>query len=268
MAKQPGMMEDEKAIYVQTLGRFVVWQDNERLPDNVWGRQKAKQLFQYLITYQRRFTIKERIVDDLWPNLDAKRSDRDFKVALNALNSALQPDRPPRSLSIYIARQGTSYGLNADAPIGLDINNFEAGLTTASQAEGEDRAQAIAYYQAALKLYQGEYLPDTIYEDWSSAERERLTALYLSGATRLARLLLAEGATVEMVLWCQRVVAIDPCWEEAYRLLMRGHMTNGNRPLALRVYKQCRAALAEDLGIEPMAETIRLYEQVVSGESV
>jgi DNA-binding SARP family transcriptional activator len=268
MVKESGVGEVDKAIYVQTLGRFVVWQDNERLPDNVWGREKARQLFQYLITFRRRFTIKERIVDDLWPDLDARRSDRDFKVALNALNSALQPDRPSRTLSIYIARQGTSYGLNVDAPIGLDINNFEAGLTTASQTEGENRSQAIAYYQAALKLYQGEYLPDTIYDDWSSSERERLAALYLSGATRLARLLLDEGATVEMVLWCQRVIAIDPCWEEAYRLLMRGHMVNGNRPLALREYKQCRAALAEDLGIEPMAETMRLYEQVVAGETV
>jgi DNA-binding SARP family transcriptional activator len=45
---------------------------------------------------------------------------------------------------------------------------------------------------------------------------------------------------------------------------MRGHMANGNRPLALRVYKQCRSALAEDLGIEPMAETIRLYEEIVN----
>jgi DNA-binding SARP family transcriptional activator len=264
MTKQPVTVESEKTLYIQTLGRFVVWQDGERLPDNIWGREKARQLFQYLITYRRRFTIKERIVDDLWPDLDAIRSDRDFKVALNALNSALEPDRPSRTLSIYIARQGTSYGLNADSPIDLDINNFESGLMTASQAENQEPSQAIASYQAALKLYEGEYLPDTIYEDWSSPERERLAALYLSGATRLARLLLKEGATVEMVLWCQRVIAIDPCWEEAYRLLMRGHMANGNRPLALRVYKQCRSALAEDLGIEPMAETIRLYEEIVN----
>ena len=54
---------------------------------------------------------------DLWPELDAVRADRDFKVALNALNEALQPDRPARSLSVYMARQGTSYGLNLEANI-------------------------------------------------------------------------------------------------------------------------------------------------------
>ncbi|MCI0395938.1 MAG: bacterial transcriptional activator domain-containing protein [Chloroflexi bacterium] len=253
-------------LYVQTLGRFAIWQNGERRPDNVWGRDKARQLFQYLITYRRRFTIKERIMDDLWPALDPDKADRDFKVALNALNTALQPDRPSRTLSVYVARQGASYGLNGEAPIRLDVTEFEDGLAAGSRAEGNDRPGAIAHYQEALKLYQGEYLPDTIYEDWASAERERLAALYLSGATRLARLLLEEGSIVEMLMWCQRVIALDPCWEEAYRLLMRGHMANGNRPLAMRVYRQCRAALAEELGIEPMAETIRLYEQVVAGE--
>ena len=109
----------------------------------------------------------------------------------------------------------------------------------------------------------GDYLPDVIYEDWASAERERLSTLYLSGATRLARLLLDAGQTVEMLLWCQRVIRMDTCWEEAYRLLMRGYMANGNRPLAIRVYEQCRAALAEELGVEPMAETKRLYEEIV-----
>ncbi|MEW5987461.1 MAG: BTAD domain-containing putative transcriptional regulator [Chloroflexota bacterium] len=254
------------SLSVQTLGHFAVWRNGQRLPDNAWGREKARRLFQYLLTYRPRFTTRERIVDDLWPELDGERADRDFKVALNALNTALEPDRNTRSPSSYVARQGTSYGLNPDAPIRVDVDDFEAGLAAGSQVETADRPRALALYRAALDTYKGEYLPDSLYEDWASAERERLTALYLSAATRLASLLLEEGAIVEAVLWSQRVIAIDPCWEEAYRLLMRGHVTNGNRPLALRVYKQCRAALAEELGIEPMAETMRLYEQIVVGE--
>lgn len=253
-------------LYVQTLGRFAVWRDGARLDGKIWGREKARQLFQYMLTHRQRLTSKERIVDDLWPELDPDRADRDFKVALNALNTALEPDRPPRSLSVYVARQGTSYGLDPDSSLRVDVMDFERLITAGSRVEGEDDAAAIAHYRRALDLYQGEYLPDAIYEDWASGERERLTALYLAAATRLARLLLGAGAAPEMVLWCQRVVAIDPCWEEAYRLLMRGHMANGNRPLALRVYRQCRLALADELGIEPMPATIHLYEQIIAGK--
>jgi LuxR family transcriptional regulator, maltose regulon positive regulatory protein len=251
-------------LTIQTLGQFVVTRDKERLPDNAWGREKARQLFQYLITHRQHFTAKERIIDDLWPELDPERADRDFKVALNALNSALQPDRAGRGLSIYIARQGTTYGLEPAAPVLVDVDEFQAQFTAASQAENNHPGHAVRHYRQALQYYRGDYLPDTLYQDWASAERERLATLYLTAATRLAGLLLAENEIMEMTFWSQLVIAADSCWEEAYRLLMRGHMASGNRPLALRVYQQCRTALAEELGIEPMAETTRLFEQIAS----
>jgi DNA-binding SARP family transcriptional activator len=165
-----------------------------------------------------------------------------------------------------MARQGTSYGLNLEAPIQVDIDTFENGLTAGSQLAAQDRPRAITCYRQALDRYQGDFLPDALYDDWASAERERLTTLYLAGATRLAALLLQEGEAMEATLWCQRVATLDRCWEEAYRLLMRGHMLTGNRPVALRVYEQCRAALEEELAIEPMVETTRLYEQIIAGE--
>jgi LuxR family transcriptional regulator, maltose regulon positive regulatory protein len=238
-------------LTVHTLGYFAVWRGETRLEEKAWGREKARQLFQYLVTHRRRFILKERIVDDLWPELDSGRADRDFKVALNALN---------------MARQGTSYGLSLEAPIEADIDAFEAGLTAGSQLASHDRPQAITCYRHALDHYQGDYLPDALYDDWASAERERLTTLYLAGSTRLAALLLQEGEALEATVWCQRVISLDRCWEEAYRLLMRGHMTTGNRPLSLRVYQQCRRALEEELAIEPMVETTRLYEQIIAGE--
>ena len=249
-------------LRVQTLGRFVVWRGGEKMPEADWGREKARRLFQYLITYHRQHIPKERIAGELWPHLDAARADRDFKVALNAVQSVLEPDRPPRSPSSYITRNGLSYGLNADAPITLDVTEFEDDIAAGNTTEKSSPEQAIDLYRRALVLYQGDYLPDAIYEDWSSAERERLVALYLSGAGRLARLLLDAGDLLETINWSQKVLAVDPCWEEAYRLLMRAHMANGNRPLAIRAYRQCRKALFDELGIEPMNETTRLYEQI------
>ncbi len=255
-------------LTVHTLGYFAIWRGAERVEEKEWGREKARQLFQYLITNRRRFMARERIVDDLWPELAPNKADRDFKVALNALNDALQPTRPQRTLSYYIARQTSSYGLNPEAPFVIDRDLFEQRLTLGSRQEKEARPQAIQHYRQALDLYQGEYLPDTLYSDWASAERERLATLYLSGATRLSALLLKEGITVESLLWSQRAIALDPCWEEAYRLIMRGHWHSGNRPLALRTYEQCRTTLEEELAIAPMAETTKLWQKMLRGEAI
>lgn len=251
-----------KQLRVETLGRFIVWRSGEKLPESDWGREKARRLFQYLLTYRRQHITKERIAGELWPELDARRADRDFKVALNALQTSLEPDRPARTPSTYITRLGASYGLNPEAPIVLDVTEFEDGITAGAAAEKHFRIQAIDLYRRALGLYHGEYLPDAIYEDWSSGERERLAILYLTGAGRLARLLLQEGELIEAIDWSQKVLAVDNCWEEAYRLLMQVHVANGNRPLAIRTYRQCQEALSTELGIEPMAETTRLFNQI------
>ncbi len=251
-------------LYVQTLGRFVVWQDGNPLPEQVWRRAAARQLFQFLLTYHRRFWPRERITADLWPTIDNDKAHRDFKVALNALNAALEPDRPPRTMPKYVLRQGASYMLNWQAPIQVDTQEMESMLTNASRTEANQPEQAVRQYQQALALYAGEYLPDAIYEDWASAERERMTMLYLTGATQLAALLLRFNNLVEAIIWGQRIIAIDPCWEEAYRLLMQAHQQSGNRPQAVRVYQQCQTALQNELGLEPMGQTIRLYHQIVN----
>jgi LuxR family maltose regulon positive regulatory protein len=257
-------------LRIQTLGMFRVWLDGELLPNVVWKREKAQRLFQFLITLRlndsHQLMPKERIVAELWPTLDEKRADRDFKVALNALNDALEPDRSVRSLSSFVLRHGLAYGLDPEAQITIDAEEFREGLKSAARLERANRDAAIDVYREAVDLYAGDYLPDALYEDWASLERERLQTLYLSGALRLALLLLRAGGHQESIHLCQSALMIDRYWEEAYRLMMIAHTLRGNRPLALRVYEQCRQALEEGLDLLPMAETTDLYHRIARGD--
>jgi two-component SAPR family response regulator len=43
-------------------------------------------------------------------------------------------------------------------------------------------------------LYQGDYLPDALYEAWAAEERERLATLFLETADRLADMLIGPSA--------------------------------------------------------------------------
>ena len=236
------------------------------LPETVWGRTNARRLFQFLLTNPGQFFARERLMAELWPVQQQARAERDFKVALNALHHALEPDRPARADPHFVARQGSSYGLNPEAAIHLDARQMEMGLSAAAALEKENPAAARLTYTRALALYGGDYLPEALYEDWTSLRREQLSALFLSGATRLAQLLEASGDALGTELWCRRILALDRCWETAYRLLMRAHCAQGNRPQALRVYAQCRQALDEELAVPPLLETQRLYEQIVAAD--
>jgi LuxR family maltose regulon positive regulatory protein len=239
-------------LAVRTLGPFSVWRGDEPIPNREWKREKARQVFQLLLTYRGQWFYREQIMDQLWPHLPPDAAERDFKVALNALNQAIEPRRPRGENPHFVIRKGTVYGLNPAARFVLDVDDFER-LATADDVD---------LLQRALSLYEDDYLPESLYEDWSSAERQRLRHLYLVTAERLARHLVQAEAWDEVIQTCRAMLARDNCWEAAYRLLMRAHAAQGSRSQIHSVYQRCITTLREELDAEPSATTQALFEQL------
>ncbi|MBL8059060.1 MAG: tetratricopeptide repeat protein [Anaerolineales bacterium] len=255
-------------LRVQTLGAFRVWRGAELLDPREWKREKARQLFQLLLT-ERRPWQREEITERLWPALAPEAAGRDFKVALNALFKALEPARPAEAPSAFIARDGPTYQLRPEADLWLDAAEFEraaeAGLRL---AETGDAAAGLGYLQAALPLYTGDYLPEALYEDWATEARERLLALYLRAADRLAGLLVAQGRYADGLAVCQLILARDPCWERAYRLMMLAYARQGSRPQAVRAFQRCQAALQAELDVAPSPATLALFDRINRAEDL
>lgn len=263
LAHSPAYAGAKAALRVQTLGGFRVWCGGEEIAGTAWGREKAIHLFQFFITMRRQFVHKEQIIDRLWPDIELEKGDRDFKVALNAVNRALEPKREARDEALFTRRYGLAYGLDFEH-VWLDSEVFEQLVATGNQAAlVNEIATAIACYETATTLYNGDYLPERRYEDWTSAERERLQLLALNTMTTLASLLL-ERLPLESLRLTQRVLAIDPVWEDAYRVQMRVFMAQHNRPLALKTYEKCRAVLDDEFGVEPLPETEAIYTEILA----
>jgi len=240
------------SLAVRTLGPFAVWRGDELVTTSEWQREKARQIFQLLLTHRGQWFYREQIVDRLWPHLPPDAAERDFKVALNALAKALEPDRPRGAPSFFVIRRGNVYGLNPAAHVVADVEDFQ-------QLAGSDEVEAL---RQALGLYQDDYLPDSLYEDWSAAERQRLRHLYLTTAERLARHLLQARSWDEAIQICQAILLRDNCWEAAYRLLMQIYATQGNHTLVHSTYQRCATALQEELGVEPSPSTQALFERL------
>lgn len=249
-------------LRVQTLGPFRVWLGDREVSAGDWQREKARQLFQRLLTSRRLMLDRDIICDQLWPDLSPDAAQRDFKVALNALYKALEPNRESGAPSAYVARDGSLYGLRPEADLWVDADAFERITAAADALQKDSRTAAIEMYRHALNLYQGDYLEEYIYEDWCSEERERLRGLYLRGADRLARGLLEERHWEEAIKVCQSIISRDNCWENAYRLMMVAHARMGNRAQALRVYQNLVEHLRNELDAEPASESEALYHLI------
>src|SRR5690606_1339708 len=129
---------------------------------------------------------KEEIFLKLWPDQDIDSAARDFKVALNALNKVLEPDRKAREAPLFLTREGTAYGLNIQAGIERDYLLFEQWVSFGLEEDQVD--QSLPFLEEALHLYKGDFLRERRFEEWYLNDRERLQVLFLRASEKLAQL--------------------------------------------------------------------------------
>jgi DNA-binding SARP family transcriptional activator len=243
-------------LWVRTLGPFKVWRDNQPVAAEEWQREKARQLFQLFIAARGQWLLREQMTDMLWPDLPAETAERDFKVALNALQRALDPHRPRSAAPYFVIRQGNAYGLNPQAALVTDADLFDA-LSASPETEK---------LQAALALYEEDFLPECRYSDWAFLERESRRRKFLLTAERLAHQHLQSQRWESVVTVCETALRRDKCWEPGYALSMRAYAAQGNLPQARQIYQRCAAVLKEELGLEePSEETRRIHQLITKG---
>lgn len=248
---------DNAIIRIETLGNFVVWRNQQKIDNKEWGRDKTIQLLQYLVSYRQRNALhKEKIMDNLWEDWN----DRDFKVAMHGINKALEPERPSRTEPEFIIRQGVSYQIDLEK-VWIDVEVIEKYIIIGNQTFGSENEVAKQAYQKAIEIYKGSYLPNRIFEDWTSEEREKSQLLILGAYITLAEILINENP-LESIRLAQNALNIDAAWEDAYRIQMQAYIVKGNRPQAIKTYMKCEVILEEEYGISPLPETKKLLKKI------
>ena len=245
-------------VAILTLGTFEVSLNNVKIPSKEWKRDKSVQLLQFMIMARNRKALhKEQIIDRLW---EGDMDDQGFKVALHGINKVLEPGRKSHSETSFIERTGLTYKINTDLTW-IDTVAFESLISIGNKNILTDKEKAITAFRHALQLHNGLFLPDRIYEDWTSDERERLQLAFLNSSTSLAELMLHSNPS-ESIQICQNALLSDLTWEEAYRIQMEAFYIRGNRPMAIRTYQICEKVLMEEMSLRPLPETRKLYEKI------
>ncbi len=251
-------------LRVQTLGSFQVWRGDEPMPVSGWRREKAKQLFQLLLTFRDAPLDRDQICEYLWARFDPAAARRNFKITLNTLYQTLEPERDPGSESAYILREGSVYGLRPGADMWIDAQAFVSIIREVEGFLEGKPDQVRLLLRQGIDLYQGEFLPDARYETWAAAEREHLAVLFLNAADRYCDLCLGENHLEEVINACSRILANDNCWERAYRYLMLAYHCLGDRGQIARAYQRCLETLKKELDVSPAPETEALYRHLTS----
>lgn len=252
-------------LRIQTLGSFKVWRGFDEVPRKAWQREKSRQLFQYFLTHRGVPLHREEITEQLWGDVSPESAERDFKVALNGLSAVIEPDKPGRGTTLYIQRNGLAYELIAHDMLVVDRDEFLARVQRAQRASTGEEKRALLKF--ALGLYRGDYLPDARYDTWSQSERERLRAVFIKAALEYADLCMKERMYVDVIETCEKILDVEPTWEDAYVSLMKAYGGLYNRPMVLQTYKNCKLALEREYGIDVLESTKQVYMELL-GEAL
>jgi predicted ATPase/DNA-binding SARP family transcriptional activator len=191
-----------------------------------------------------------RLIEELWPEPPVS-ARKVVQTYISKLRQIL-PD------GLLVTRQ-TGYALQVPAD-DVDARKFERLLAEAGDAHPRDEA---ALLRDALALWRGPALQDFVDEPFAQADITRLEAMRLSAYERRLELDLAEGRHDAVLAELLSLVQANPLNERLRGQLMLALYRCDRQSDALRVYREGRAVLVDQLGVEPTPSLRRLEEAIL-----
>ena len=241
-------------LEIRALGIPQVLKDGTPVSNREWETATAKELFFYLLAHPAG-QPREQVMDVFWPELPPARAQSTFHSTVYRLRRATHME------ILAFDRSSGTYRLNPEARYWYDVEEFERLLKTAPGG-GESRAEAL---RQAITLYRGDYM-EGFYSDWCLPKRRFLEERYLAALSELARWYIDKGSYGQALELCEKALQKDSFYEEMYRLMMECYSLLGQLSRVIEVYQRCVTVLGEELGMEPSAETVALYQELVADQ--
>jgi len=254
--RQIPMTDAQPPVLVCLLGNFRLLADGHTLAVHRGGKTEA--LLRSLALDRTGSLPREVILDRLWPGSDPILAGQSLNSLVYGLHRLIGPavqGAPP------ILHDGGRYRLNDDAGIGVDVARFDSLADVGDSAHRTgDHAGASSAYALAVDIYRGDLSAGS--DLAALVESERLRARYLTVLGRLANDAFERGDIATALDTASRLLAHDPCREDAHRLVMRCYVRVGQRAQALRQFRLCAKIMRAEFGTVPEAATSTLYEQI------
>jgi len=207
--------------------------------------RKTLNVLAYLILNRRRAPTRDTIAFALFPDDEEETARGALRRNLSYLLQALPDGRQ------FIDADAERVAWNADAPAHVDVVAFEQAMSEGRLAD-------------AIAEYTGQLLP-TIYDEWATADRERLRDAFHEALSRTVAGDRSRRSFDAATAGAHRLLDEDPWREDIVRQLMAIRYEAGDRAGALLVFERFAALLRGEMHTEPMPETFALREAVLRG---
>src|SRR5258708_9016008 len=248
-------------VEIRCFGRFQVSHDGVTVEH--WRRRTAERLLKFLLVHGRR-AHRDVLLDVLWPDVPSESSVRGLRVTLHALRHAVAATGCDTSLLELVKADGDTYVLSTEG-VWIDVDAFSEHYYAGLRYERQHQTDAaVREFAAAEALYRDDFLVEDLYEAWTVLRRAQLKGQYLLVLTKLSQLCLVGRDLEGCITRSHKLLAKEPCREDAYQRLMQCYALLGQRGRAVRWYEICDRTLRQELEVGPSPETQRLFLNITA----
>ena len=215
---------------------------------NLKGRTKRVwMLIQYLVARRNHPSSINQLLQNIWDGRECGDPENALKNLVYRARALLR-DLSGDQSQFIIFLNGT-YAWNNQYACWVDAEQFLrcADKAFSTRASEEKR---IRWYQKAVRLYQGEFLPKSSYSTWVILQNERYAKIYSRCVCGLCRLLAAQGRFEEMIPVCQSALRLFPYEEPFHILLLQAYSNIGQKGMAFDYYNQTVKVFYQEFGVD------------------
>jgi DNA-binding SARP family transcriptional activator len=228
-----------------------------------WKLRRSFQVLAFLASSPDLQAGREELEEAVWPSDGERTIDRNFHPTLSHLRRALERQRGGSVPQPLLFRAGI-YRLNPEIEWHIDLQDFNRLVVEGREliARREDGAAADCW-QGAWKLYRGPFLQG-YYQAWVMSRREACQQAYVELLRDLGDLSMRLERSEDALDSYRAVLLEDPLQERTHLAVMRLYAAQGRRDLVRRQYERLCTFLLDELGVEPLPETVQEYHRLMS----
>jgi predicted ATPase/DNA-binding SARP family transcriptional activator len=212
-----------------------------------------------LVVHGGRSVLESTLLDACWGDEPPPNATTTLRTYVSHLRRRLGPDT--------IVREGTGYrlGLPQDA---VDAVRFERTLASGrTQLRAGEVTDAVATLQDALAFWRGHALADVADEPFARLEARRLDELRLDAEEALLEARIAAGDAADTSADARALAEAEPGRERRWVLLLRSLRAAGRVEEASAVFRDVRARLVDELGVEPGPALDAEHRRLLAGDT-
>jgi DNA-binding SARP family transcriptional activator len=242
---------------VQMFGTIGITSNGRALGARDFGGVKPKQVLEILLVARGHLVPKDRLGDLLWGDKPPEKVHAALETYVSLLRRALGTTKGQERALILTQPNAYRFAVeHAD----IDLDRFDNLLALAA---GRTGPAARAALENALALSRGDLFEDEPYAKWAEDIREAYREKVQQARIDAAQAALAERDFSGALRHAEAAIETDRFDERGYRVAMVALYAQGRQHHALERFRRCRAALSDELGIEPLRETKALQVAIL-----